>query len=151
LGEGERVIYLVHHAEAVGPEVEPQRPLSVQGRVHAEELAAAAAAHGVKPEVIWHSGKLRARQTAEPFRRLCNPLAEFAAIRGLQPTDPPNSISDLVAGETREILLVGHMPNLPRVLTLLVTGAQSPLLSFPLHGAIALEATGERWTERWRL
>ena len=39
------------------------------------------------------------------------------------------------------------MPNLPRVLTLLVTGAQSPLLSFPLHGAIALEATGERWTE----
>ena len=56
-----------------------------------------------------------------------------------------------MAGETREILIVGHMPNLPRVLTLLVTGAQSPLLSFPLHGAIALEATGERWTERWRL
>ena len=78
----------------------------------------------MKPEVIWHSGKLRARQTAEPFLRLCNPLAEFAAIRGLQPTDPPNSISDLVAGETREILLVGHMPNLPRVLTLLVTGAR---------------------------
>ena len=145
------MIYLVHHAEAVGPEVEPQRPLSAAGRIHAEALAAAAAARGVKPEVIWHSGKLRARQTAEPFLRLCNPLAEFAAIRGLQPTDPPSSISDLVAGETREILIVGHMPNLPRVLTLLVTGAQSPLLSFPLHGAIALEATGERWTERWRL
>jgi phosphohistidine phosphatase len=151
LVEGDRVIYLVHHAAAVGPEVEPQRPLSAEGRVHAEGLAAAAAARGVKPEVIWHSGKLRARQTAEPFLRLCNPLAEFAAIRGLQPTDPPSAINDLVTGETREILLVGHMPNLPRVLTLLVTGAQSPLLSFPLHGAIALEATGERWTERWRL
>ena len=105
------MIYLVHHAEAVGPEVEPQRPLSAEGRVHAEGLAAAAAARGVKPEVIWHSGKLRARQTAEPFLRLCNPLAEFAAIRGLQPTDPPSSINDLVTGETREILLVGHMPN----------------------------------------
>jgi phosphohistidine phosphatase len=151
LVEGDRVIYLVHHAEAVGPEVEPQRPLSAAGRIHAEALAAAAAARSVKPEVIWHSGKLRARQTAEPFLRLCNPLAEFAAIRGLQPTDPPNSISDLVAGETREILLVGHMPNLPRVLTLLVTGADSPLLSFPLHGAIALEATGERCIESWRL
>ena len=145
------MIYLVHHAEAVGPEVEPQRPLSAEGRIHAEGLAATAAARGVKPEVIWHSGKLRARQTAEPFLRLCNPLAEFAAIRGLQPTDAPNAISDLVAGETREILLVGHMPNLPRVLTLLVTGVQSPLLSFPLHGVVALYATAERWTERWRL
>lgn len=145
------MIYLVHHSEAVGPEVEPQRPLSAAGRIHAEALAAAAVARGVKPEVIWHSGKLRARQTAEPFLRLCNPLAEFAAIRGLQPTDSPGSIKDLVTGETREILIVGHMPNLPRVLTLLVTGAESPPLSFPLHGAIALEATGERWTERWRL
>jgi phosphohistidine phosphatase len=145
------VIYLVHHAEAVGPEVEPQRPLSAAGRIHAEALAAAAVARGVKPEVIWHSGKLRARQTAEPFLRLCNPLAEFAAIRGLQPTDSPSSIKDLVTGETREILIVGHMPNLPRVLTLLVTGAESPPLSFPLHGAIALEATGERWAERWRM
>lgn len=145
------MIYLVHHAEAVGPEVEPQRPLSAAGRIHAEALAAAAVARGVKPEVIWHSGKLRARQTAEPFLRLCNPLAEFAAIRGLQPTDSPSSIKDLVTGETREILIVGHMPNLPRVLTLLVTGAESPPLSFPLHGAIALEATGERWAERWRL
>jgi phosphohistidine phosphatase len=145
------VIYLVHHAEAVGPEVEPQRPLSAAGRTHAEELAAAVAARGVKPEVIWHSGKLRARQTAEPFLRLCNPFAAFAAIRGLQPTDPPSPINDLLTGETREILLVGHMPNLPRVLTLLVTGAESPLLAFPQHGAIALETTGERWTERWRL
>ena len=145
------MIYLAHHAEAVGPEVEPQRPLSAAGRIHAEGLAAEAAARGVKPDVIWHSGKLRARQTAEPFLRLCNPLAEFAAIRGLQPTDPPGSIADLLTGETREILLVGHMPNLPRVLTLLVTGTQAPLLSFPLHGVIALEASGERWTERWRL
>jgi phosphohistidine phosphatase len=100
---------------------------------------------------IWHSGKLRAKQTAEPFLRLCNPLAEFSAIRGLQPTDPPGSIKDLVTGDQREVMLVGHMPNLPRVLTLLVRGDDSSLLSFPLHGAIALEPVGEHWVERWRL
>jgi phosphohistidine phosphatase len=145
------VIYLVHHADAVGPDVEPQRPLSIAGRNHAEQLAASAAARGVKPVAIWHSGKLRAKQTAEPFLRLCNPLAEFSAIRGLQPTDPPGSIKDLVTGEQREVMLVGHMPNLPRVLTLLVRGDESSLLSFPLHGAIALEPVGEHWVERWRL
>jgi phosphohistidine phosphatase len=145
------VIYLVHHADAVGPDVEPQRPLSVSGRDHAEALAIEVARRGVKPAVIWHSGKLRARQTAEPFLRLCNPLAEFSAIRGLQPADPPGWVKDLVTGEHREVMLVGHMPNLPRLLTLLVTGTESALLSFPLHGAIALEPSGERWVERWRV
>ena len=100
---------------------------------------------------IWHSGKLRARQTAEPFLRLCNPLAEFGAIKGLQPSDSPGLIRDLLSGEAREVMLVGHMPSLPRLLTLLVTGAESSLLSFPLHGAIALEPAGERWIERWRI
>lgn len=145
------MIYLVHHADAVGPEVEPQRPLSPSGLAHAEALAAQAAAKGVKPVAIWHSGKLRARQTAEPFLRLCNPLAEFAAIHGLQPMDAPTWIRDFVTAEHREVMLVGHMPNLPRVLTSLVSGDESSLLSFPLHGMIALEAAHERWREVWRL
>lgn len=145
------MIYLVHHADAVGPEVEPQRPLSTAGRDHAERLAAEAAERGVKPVAIWHSGKLRARQTAEPFLRLCNPLAEFSAIRGLQPGDSPGLIKELLTSDAREVMLVGHMPSLPRLLTLLVTGDESPLLAFPLHGAIALEPAGERWIERWRI
>jgi len=46
---------------------------------------------------------------------------------------------------------VGHMPNLPRVLTLLVTGSEQTLLSFPLHGMVALGAAGDRWQEAWRV
>lgn len=145
------MIYLVHHADAVGPEVEPQRPLSASGLTHAEALATEAAAKGVKPVAIWHSGKLRARQTAEPFHRLCNPLAEFAAVRGLQPDDPPMWIVDLLSGEHREVMLVGHMPSLPRLLSVLVRGNEHELLSFPLHGFVALEREGPRWREAFRL
>jgi phosphohistidine phosphatase len=144
-------IYLVHHADAVGPDVDPQRPLSAAGRAHAERLAAKAAARGVKPAAIWHSGKLRARQTAEPFWRACNPLAEFAARRGLQPTDPPSWTRDLVEGETRDLMVVGHMPNLARTLRLLVAGQEDAPIEFPAHGIVALESTGEGWVERWRL
>lgn len=146
-----RMIYLVHHADAVGPEVDPQRPLSVAGRMHADRVAKDAASRGVKPVAIWHSGKLRARQTADAFLRACNPLAEFSAIHGLQPMDQPGWIKDRVTEETREVMLVGHMPSLPRILTLLVTGGESPLLEFPLHGVIALEPRDQRWEERWRL
>jgi len=140
------MLYLVHHAAAIRSEVDPQRPLSAEGRAHAEAMAQLAAARGVGPAAIWHSGKLRARQTAEPFWRLCNPLAEFAAIRGLQPDDPPEWIRDLVTGETRAIMLVGHMPSLPRILQLL-TGRE---VGFPLHGLVALEAERAGWKEVWR-
>jgi len=145
------VIYLVHHADAVGPDVDPQRPLSAAGRAHAEALARAVGGRGVKPVAIWHSGKLRARQTAEPFWRECNPMAEFMAIRGLQPDDPPAWTKDMLTGEQREIMIVGHMPHLSRLLTLLVTGTDTSVLHYPLHGVVALEPAGENWIERWRL
>jgi phosphohistidine phosphatase len=146
------MIYLVHHADAVGPEIDPQRPLSAAGLAHAQRLAADASRRGVKPIVVWHSGKLRARQTAEAMWRACNPIAEFSAIRGLQPTDPPAEILTRLDGEMREVMLVGHMPSLPRLLHVLTGGAgDEPPPPFPLHGFVALERTGDSWIEKWRL
>lgn len=143
-------LYLVHHGEAVGSDVDPRRPLSLAGRMHVDRLAAAAAANGVKPAVVWHSGKLRAKQTAEAYWRACNALAEFSAARHLQPDDPPQWIADQLAGETRDILIAGHYPHLPRLLALLKNEEGSG--EFPPHGIVALEqiAVG-KWEERWRL
>lgn len=72
-------LYLVHHGDAVGPEVDPRRPLSAAGRAEVERIAAQAAGLGARPAVVWHSGKLRAKQTAEAFWRACNALAELSA------------------------------------------------------------------------
>ena len=147
-------IWLLRHAAAVDRAPsgrDADRTLTEDGHKRAREVARGLARLEPGIELILTSPYSRAKQTAEPFLRLCSPLAEFSAIRGLQPTDPPGLIRDLVAGEHGDVMLVGHMPNLPRVLTLLVTGDESSLLSFPLHGAIALEPAGERWVERWRL
>ena len=145
-------ILLVHHGDAVGPEVDPMRPLSSLGRAATERLAAEVAARGVKPDAIWHSGKLRARQTAEFFWKACNPFAPLTAERGLLPDDPPQWIRDRLTGERRTILIVGHMPYLPRLLsTLLARAGETTQRSFPLHGCVALEIDGDRWKEMWRL
>jgi phosphohistidine phosphatase len=143
-------IILVHHGDAVGPEVDPMRPLSSVGIAATEKLAHDAMARGVKPDAIWHSGKLRARQTAEIFWKVCNPLSPFTAERGLLPDDPPQWIRDRLTGEDRTILIVGHMPYLPRLLGML-TGANERAMSFPLHGCVALEAGRDQWKEIWRL
>jgi phosphohistidine phosphatase len=143
-------VFLVHHADAVGPEVDSRRPLSPLGETQAAHAAAEAAARGARPAVVWHSGKLRARQTAQAFWRACNALAEFKASPDLQPDDPPSRIRDRLRGETRDILIAGHFFHLPRLLSLLLGGEPR---TFPLHGVVALESDdeGETWKEIWRI
>lgn len=146
------MVYLVHHAEAVSPEEEPARPLSPRGRATAALLADEAARLGVKPAVIWHSGKLRTRQTGEAFWRACNPLASFSAERGLQPDDPPMWMLDRLSGETRHIMVVSHMPFLPRLLgALLGAHPDAARTTFPMNGVVALAPDGDGWVEAWRL
>lgn len=146
-------VWLVHHGEAVGPEIDVRRPLSPRGQAAVAHLAAAAAARGTYPAVVWHSGKLRARQTAEAFWRTCNALGTFSATRDLQPDDPANWMRDRLIGEARDVLIAGHFPHLPRLLALLVSGRDQPSTDFPLHGVVALESgdDGGSWTEQWRL
>jgi phosphohistidine phosphatase len=145
------VLYLVHHGDAVGPDVDPRRPLSEQGREHVASLASEAAARGARPDVVWHSGKLRARQTAEAFWRACNALAAFSATRDLQPEDPPEWIRDRLRAETRDILIAGHYPHLPRLFTILTAPEVRP--SFPQHGLVAMQTDdeGKSWKELWRI
>ena len=149
------MLLLVHHGDAVGPNVDTRRPLSARGRSGAEALALTAASQGIKPAVVWHSGKLRARETAEAFWRHCNASADFSAEPGLQPDDPPSVMHDRLSGETRNLVIVGHMPHLARLMRLLVAGDVDAPIPFPPHGAVALEPSTERhercWIERWRL
>jgi len=128
-------VLLVHHADAVGPDVDPQRPLSSLGRRQASEMAEAAVRIAFVPVAIWHSGKLRSRQTAETFLRACAPFAQFKMIRGLQPEDPPEWLAAELAAEDRDVLLVGHMPHIARLTALLSGGAAT----IPLHGTIGFE------------
>lgn len=141
------MIYLVHHADAVDPTIDAQRPLSALGLAQADWLAGQAHARGARPRSIWHSGKLRSRQTAEAFLRRCNPAATFQSVRGLLPADPTMWVENALALETEDVLVVGHRPNLPELARALVAGAQ-----LPLHGIVAMERTAIlSFEQRWVL
>lgn len=152
LNDLRHVIVLAHHGRALGREVDPTQPLSESGRAASRKLALAVAARGVQPDAIWHSGKFRARQTAELFLATCHPGAAFSVARGLQPTDPPRVIHDRLETGDRSILIVGHMPHLGRLLRVLCGELPDSLaIDFPLHGCVALEPQRARWKELWRL
>lgn len=138
---------LVHHADALSPAIDAERPLSSRGLAQAAWLAGAMAGAGFAPDAIWHSGKRRARQTAEAFLRACNPSAEFRMVRGLRPDDPPEWMRDELAAESRDVLLAGHMPHMAGLLQRL-SPASAP---FPLHGAVVLSRREDGgWDEAWR-
>lgn len=140
-------VVLVHHAEAESPAVDPQRPLSVRGHAQAEAMAGRVQEAGFVPAVIWHSGKLRARQTAEAYLRRTNPFAEFRMVRGLRPDDPPDWLRDALGAETRDAIVVGHMPNISDLARMLA----GPGPGVPLHGFVLLERRDEGgWEEKGR-
>jgi phosphohistidine phosphatase len=140
-------LVLVHHAEAVDSAVDPQRPLSSRGRAQCEQLAARAQAQGIKPLVIWHSGKLRSKQTAEAFWRVCNPFADFRLVKGLRPEDSPEVARVQIDLEERDLLLVSHLPVLPA----LSRNLSRAIESFPMNGLVVLDRLEDgAYVERWR-
>ena len=148
-------LLLVHHGDAVGPDVDPQRPLSSRGMDAVDALVDRLLAECARkpdlgsctPQAIWHSGKLRARQTAEAFLR-ASPFAEFKAVRGLRPDDPPEIILETLSHETRDVALVSHMPLLPAIRARLTGGPAA----FPPHGLVLLDSDVEDagGTGAWR-
>jgi len=142
-------VLLIHHAEAVSPTVDPQRPLTEAGHQHAQRLAEQARDRGASPAAIWHSGKLRSRETGHAFLSVCAPFAKFKMVRGLGPDDSPAIIHAAIQRESEDLALVGHWPSLPALLQRL-SPASAPM---PLHGAVALVTSdhGLTWSELWRL
>ncbi|MEO6224071.1 MAG: hypothetical protein ABIP90_12560, partial [Vicinamibacterales bacterium] len=93
-------VLLIHHADAVSPAVDPQRPLSEAGYQHALRMAELARDRGAAPATIWHSGKLRSRQTGHAFLSACAPFAKFQMVRGLGPDDAPGIIHTSIQRES---------------------------------------------------
>jgi phosphohistidine phosphatase len=145
-------VFLVHHAQALAAEIDHTRPLSTLGLQQAEFVARGAIERGAKPVGISHSGKLRARQTAEAWLRLVNPFATFAAVRGLRPDDDPDIAATALLAEDRDLVLASHMPLLPELLHRLTTGQHDrQSASFPLNGCVALERKDQLWQIRWTI
>lgn len=148
-------VYLMQHGEAAAADLDPRRPLTEQGRGSVAAVAGQAAACGVRIDRIVHSGKLRARQTAE---MLADALGGSAAaeVSGLAPMDPVEAAAAaLIDPEASgSIAIVGHLPFLDRMASLLVTGdADDHVVAFRNGGLVRLVPAGHagRFAVAWIL
>jgi phosphohistidine phosphatase len=146
-------IYLVQHGEALSKEVDAQRPLSQRGQADVTAMAGMLAASNVSVTDLRHSGKLRARQTADLLGARVAPGLETTATTGLQPKDPVASWLGRIAGVGDDLMLVGHLPFVGRLAGLLIAGDEdSSIIAFRPGSVLCLESDGGlRWAVAWML
>ncbi|HXZ98002.1 MAG TPA: phosphohistidine phosphatase SixA [Candidatus Acidoferrum sp.] len=133
-------IYLIQHAESIPEKEDPSRPLSNDGKATMERVGAQAALLKIKPDFIFHSEKLRAKQTAEILARHLGLSDKLRERKGLGPLDPVGTVAQWLNEQAAERLaglaIVGHLPFLDKLASLLITGKEEfGLVSFQ-NGAI---------------
>jgi phosphohistidine phosphatase len=138
-------IYLVQHGLAVDKATDSRKPLSDTGIEQTRQMAAALAGR-LTVKQICHSGKLRARETAE---LLAEELAveDLAHLDGMAPMDDV----DIFAGSIKDaVMYVGHLPHLDRLAALLVAGDQGlGIVKFRNSAVVCLEREAEDWRVCW--
>lgn len=140
-------VYIMQHGEAAPRDVDPDRPLTEQGRRDIESMAETLARSGVRVERVLHSGKTRARQTAELMARRLTGHGEAEPRAQLGPNDPVDALMSELDHGDGELLVVGHMPYVSRLVSALVVGdEQHPVVDYTPGGVVCLDrqATGKR-------
>lgn len=100
---------------------------------------------------ILHSGKLRARQTAEALAAALNPAHGIAESEGLAPLDDPSEWFERLDETEEHLMLVGHLPHLPKLASLLLYGEQdNNVVTFDPAAVLCLGGDGKGlWFIRW--
>ncbi|MFA7387667.1 MAG: phosphohistidine phosphatase SixA [Thiohalobacteraceae bacterium] len=144
-------LYLVQHGEACAKEVDPERPLTAQGRADVERLAAFLQRSGIRAERVIHSGKLRAAQTAELLAPAIASGVTLETSGLINPNDEPRAFDWQSDSWDRDTLIVGHLPFLAKLVSHLMVGDENKLIvAFRPGSVLCLEhADGTGWTVDW--
>lgn len=144
-------IYFSQHGKSASKDVDPQRGLTPDGAADVSRVARTLSEAGITVDVIWHSGKARALQTAEAFAASLNPIEGIKSLDGIGPLDDVEAFADNLPKERNE-MFVGHLPFMERIVSYLIAGkADGRVVVFQNGGVVRLDWDGEgqRWVIGW--
>jgi len=146
-------LYLMQHGRPVAKEENPERPLTSQGIDDVKKMAEFLEKCGVRVSRVLHSGKTRAKQTAEIIISRLNPGKEPMEQKGLSPMDDVKYCVEQINKVEEDMMIVGHLPHLTRLISLLVVGSESiSVVSFQQGGVVCLSRDNDRhWSISWML
>ncbi|MBI4844171.1 MAG: phosphohistidine phosphatase SixA [Nitrospirae bacterium] len=145
-------LYLVRHGEAKNKNEDPLQGLTDKGIRDVNKTARYLAEQRVKVTRIFHSGKLRAFQTAQIIADAMGTDYPITETDGLAPTDDPGIWYERICEMNCDTLLVGHLPYLNILFALLLSGTQgNGLVGFETGETACFERAQDcRWELKWK-
>jgi len=146
-------LYLVQHAKAVDKDVDAERPLSAEGKEDMKKVGAFLKAKPLSVARLWHSRKLRAGQTADVLAKTVEVTGKTEERKELGPNDDVRAVADELNAESASIMLVGHMPFVGRLASLLLTGSeQAGVVRFTQGCVVCLGRDQDgKWLIEWMI
>lgn len=147
------LLYLVQHAEAKSKEEDPKRGLTEKGLQDIKKVASYLARLNIRVDRIFHSGKKRALQTAEVLAEHLKPEEGISEKDGLAPMDEPQIWFERLSKLEEDLMLVGHLPHLSKLASLILTGdAEKTVINFKNAGILCLKRSEEaHWSVEWMI
>ena len=143
-------LYLVQHAKAASKDIDPDRSLTEEGFRDIRKVADFIKPLALSTDYLWHSGKKRAQQTAKLLTEVITINKEQTARDGLAPNDDVKAIENEIMSAKQDIMIVGHLPFLPKLASLLLTGCESSeTVTFQNAGVVCLNYTDNQWHIDW--
>jgi len=145
-------LLLVRHGIPLPREEDPQKGLSDKGRREVKKVASHLKKTGVTVDAVWESGKKRATQTAEILASSLMAGRGTAAEKpGIAPNDPVEKLAEELSGRSGDLMIVGHLPFLSRLVSLLLLGKEAPdVVVFQPGGVVSMDRYGDgKWAIRW--
>jgi phosphohistidine phosphatase len=151
--EAGMLIYLVQHADARKEEEDPARGLSGKGLQDIIKVSSYLSQLNLRIEAIFHSTKLRAKQTAEVLSENLKPVKGISEVDGLAPLDNPDIWVERLKDTQADLVFVGHLPHLAKLASLLLCGdAEKNVVSFRMAGIVCLRRDEAGvWSLQWML
>jgi len=144
-------LYLMRHGEAEGVYEGEEPSLSARGESEVNQIGEALFSKKIQLDHIYHSGKLRARQTADIVGSKFSADIPISKKEGLKPNDPVSVFAKDLNDESGNILVVGHLPFVSKLTSFLLAEIESELMySFGTASVACLEyAQSFGWNLHW--
>lgn len=144
-------VYLVQHGPCIEKTRHPEQPLSEEGKQLINKTSRFVSLLKLEIDYLWHSEKLRAKQTAEILASGLNVHGVIESHTGLTPLDPVEPIVQLLHQLKQNIMLVGHMPFMGNMVNKLVGNELQNFISFVPGTIVCLEQNKQQWNICWML
>jgi len=145
-------LYLIQHGNALDKDLDPDRHLSEQGARDLRKIAGFINHLDICAQV-WHSGKTRAEQTAGILAEAMSVKDGISQKEGLSPNDDVSKIKDTIESSGQDIMIVGHLPFLGKLASLLIAGDEvKNSVAFKQGGIVCLECDDDKqWYLGWMI